>query len=59
MDDTMKKILSHAKRRGFVFQSSESSGGIGVLLYYGTLGSVVQKNIKIESKRKAACLEKK
>ena len=30
--DTMQKVVSLAKRRGFVFQSSEIYGGLKVLM---------------------------
>ena len=39
----MKKIVSLAKRRGFVFQSSEIYGGIEALWDYGPLGSLFKK----------------
>ena len=48
MDDKMKKIVSLAKRRGFVFQSSEIYGGVEALWDYGPLGSLLKKNIKRE-----------
>jgi len=48
MDDTMKKIVSLAKRRGFIFQSSEIYGGIEALWDYGPLGSLLKNNIKRE-----------
>ena len=44
----MKKIVSLAKRRGFVFQSSEIYGGIEALWDYGPLGSLLKNNIKRE-----------
>ncbi|MCH8986549.1 glycine--tRNA ligase [Patescibacteria group bacterium] len=48
MDDKMKKIVSLAKRRGFVFQSSEIYGGVEALWDYGPLGSLLKNNIKRE-----------
>ena len=44
--DTMNKIISLAKRRGFVFQSSEIYGGFGSGYDYGPLGVELKNNIK-------------
>ena len=44
----MKKIISLAKRRGFVFQSSEIYGGIEALWDFGPLGAAMKDNIKRE-----------
>ena len=44
----MNKIVSLAKRRGFVFQSSEIYGGVEALWDYGPLGSLMKNNIKRE-----------
>ena len=38
-NDTLEKIVSLAKRRGFVFQSSEIYGGLNGCWDYGPLGS--------------------
>ena len=43
---TMDKIVSLAKRRGFVFQSSEIYGGQGGAWDYGPLGVELKNNIK-------------
>lgn len=43
---TMEKIESLAKRRGFVFQSSEIYGGFGSCYDYGPLGVEFVNNIK-------------
>lgn len=48
MQDLMSKIISLAKRRGFVFQSSEIYGGVEALWDYGPLGSLLKNNIKNE-----------
>lgn len=48
MVDKMAKIVSLAKRRGFVFQSSEIYGGVEALWDYGPLGSLLKNNIKNE-----------
>ncbi|MGH7535915.1 MAG: glycine--tRNA ligase, partial [Gemmatimonadales bacterium] len=45
-DNTMEKLVSLAKRRGFVFQSSEIYGGLGSVWDYGPLGVELKKNIK-------------
>jgi len=44
----MEKIVSLAKRRGFIFQSSEIYGGVEALWDYGPLGSLFKNNIKKE-----------
>ncbi len=45
-DKVMEKLVSLAKRRGFVFQSSEIYGGLGSVWDYGPLGVELKKNIK-------------
>jgi glycyl-tRNA synthetase len=45
-DNVMEKLVSLAKRRGFVFQSSEIYGGLGSVWDYGPLGVELKKNIK-------------
>jgi glycyl-tRNA synthetase len=45
-NDTMEKIVSLAKRRGFVFQSSEIYGGAAGLWDLGPLGAELVHNIK-------------
>jgi hypothetical protein len=42
----MEKLVSLAKRRGFIFQSSEIYGGTGSVWDYGPLGVELKKNIK-------------
>ena len=42
----MDEIASLAKRRGFIFQSSEIYGGIGGFWDYGPLGAVMKRNVK-------------
>ena len=42
----MDKIVSLAKRRGFIFQSSEIYGGINSCYDYGPLGIEMKNNIK-------------
>jgi glycyl-tRNA synthetase len=44
--NVMDKIVSLAKRRGFVFQSSEIYGGLGSVWDYGPLGVELKKNLK-------------
>jgi glycyl-tRNA synthetase len=43
---TMDEITALAKRRGFIFQSSEIYGGIGGFFDYGPLGAVLKRNVK-------------
>ncbi len=45
-NDLMDKLVSLAKRRGFVFQSSEIYGGLGSVWDYGPLGVELKNNIK-------------
>ena len=42
----MDEIAALAKRRGFIFQSSEIYGGIGGFFDYGPLGAVLKRNVK-------------
>src|SRR3954467_9506423 len=44
--DFMDQLLSLAKRRGFIFQSSEIYGGTGSVWDYGPLGVELKKNLK-------------
>jgi len=44
--DIMEKLVSLAKRRGFIFQSSEIYGGTGSVWDYGPLGVELKKNVK-------------
>ena len=43
---TMEEITALAKRRGFIFQSSEIYGGIAGFFDYGPLGAVLKRNVK-------------
>ena len=43
---TLDQIVSLAKRRGFIFQSSEIYGGLGACWDYGPLGVELKNNIK-------------
>jgi glycyl-tRNA synthetase len=45
-DSLMDKLVSLAKRRGFIFQSSEIYGGINGFWDYGPLGAELKRNIK-------------
>ncbi len=47
-NDVVEKIVSLAKRRGFVFQSSEIYGGLNGCWDYGPLGVELLKNVKEE-----------
>ena len=42
----MDKLVSLAKRRGFIFQSSEIYGGTGSVWDYGPLGIELKRNVK-------------
>ncbi len=44
--DRMEKIVSLAKRRGFIFQSSEIYGGINGFWDYGPLGAELKRNLR-------------
>lgn len=43
--DAMQKIVSLAKRRGFIFQSSEIYGGLKSAYDYGPLGTELKRNL--------------
>jgi glycyl-tRNA synthetase len=43
---TMDKIVSLARRRGFVFPSSEIYGGLGSAYDYGHYGALLKNNVK-------------
>src|SRR3989344_3773301 len=45
-NDLMGKIVSLAKRRGFVFQGSEIYGGLGGTYDWGHYGLAIKNNIK-------------
>ncbi len=46
MESVMDKVVSLAKRRGFVFPSSEIYGGINACWDYGPLGVRLKNNVK-------------
>jgi glycyl-tRNA synthetase len=46
MEETMDKIISLCKSRGFIFPSSEIYGGFGSGYDYGPLGAELKENIK-------------
>lgn len=45
-DNRMEKIMSLAKRRGFIYQGSEIYGGLAGMWDYGPLGVTLKNNIK-------------
>ena len=45
-ESLMDKIVALAKRRGFIFQSSEIYGGLNGAWDYGPLGSELKRNVK-------------
>lgn len=46
MNDLMSKIISLAKRRGFIFPSSEIYGGVEGIWDFGPLGALMKENIR-------------
>jgi len=44
-EDTLKKIIAHAKEYGFVFQSSEIYDGLSAVYDYGPFGAELKRNI--------------
>lgn len=44
--DFMEKLVSLAKRRGFVFPSAEIYGGLGAVWDYGPLGALMKQNLR-------------
>lgn len=45
-DETMEKLVSLCKRRGYVYPSSEIYGGLNSCWDYGPLGAELKRNIK-------------
>ncbi len=45
-EDTFKKVISHAKEYGYVFQSSEIYDGLSAVYDYAQNGAELKKNIK-------------
>ncbi|MEA3452380.1 MAG: glycine--tRNA ligase, partial [Bacteroidota bacterium] len=45
-DDLLKKIISHSKEYGFIFQSSEIYDGLSAVYDYGQNGAELKNNIK-------------
>ena len=46
VENKLEKIVSLAKRRGFIFQGSEIYGGLAGIYDYGPLGTELRHNIK-------------
>ena len=46
MKNKMEKIVSLAKRRGFIYSGSEIYGGLANTYDYGPLGTELLRNIK-------------
>jgi glycyl-tRNA synthetase len=44
--DLFKKVISHAKEYGFIFQSSEIYDGLSAVYDYGQNGAALKKNIR-------------
>ena len=45
-EDVFRKLISHCKEYGFVFQSSEIYDGLGAVYDYGQMGVELKNNIK-------------
>ena len=45
-EDKFKKIISHAKEYGFIFQSSEIYDGLSAVYDYGQNGVLLKNNLK-------------
>ncbi|MGB5436015.1 MAG: glycine--tRNA ligase, partial [Maribacter sp.] len=45
-EDDFKKVISHAKEYGYVFQSSEIYDGLSAVYDYGQNGAELKKNIR-------------
>ena len=45
-EDQFKKVISHAKEYGFIFQSSEIYDGLSAVYDYGQNGAELKKNIR-------------
>ncbi len=45
-NDLMEKVISLAKRRGFIYQGSEIYGGLAGTWDYGPMGTLLKENIK-------------
>ena len=45
-DNRMDRIVALAKRRGFIFQSSEIYGGLNGFWDYGPLGVELKRNVR-------------
>ena len=45
-NDSLKKIISHCKAFGFIFQSSEIYDGLSAVYDYGPLGVELKNNLK-------------
>ena len=45
-EDQFKKVISHAKEYGFIFQSSEIYDGLSAVYDYGQNGTELKKNIR-------------
>ncbi len=46
MEDSFKKIISHSKEYGFVFQNSEIYDGLSAVYDYGQNGVILKNNLK-------------
>ncbi|MGB4928957.1 MAG: glycine--tRNA ligase, partial [Chitinophagales bacterium] len=44
--EKFKKVISHAKEYGYIFQSSEIYDGLSAVYDYGPYGALLKNNIK-------------
>ena len=45
-NDILKKVISHSKANGFIYQSSEIYDGLSAVYDYGPYGSELKNNLK-------------
>ena len=45
-DEVFKRVISHAKEYGFIFQSSEIYDGLSAVYDYAQMGALLKKNIR-------------
>ena len=46
METRFQDIVSHCKKLGFIFQSSDIYGGLSAVYDYGPMGSMLKNNLK-------------
>ena len=53
--DTMEKMMSLCKNRGFIYPGSEIYGGLANTWDYGPLGNELKNNVKAAWRKKFIC----